>query len=188
MNPPVLTTERLRLVPFRECDLPLLADLHSDPEVNRYLSPGPVPMSEAEVRRRLATYISDHQLHGISKWKLETLEGDFIGRAGFSYLDCPAGIEMGYSLKRAAWGQGYATEIAGGLVEWFFQNTVHDILTAYAFMEHKASQKVMLKCGFCHWRDMVKHGAPCSFYRICREDLRQANGISRTVLMPRRVD
>ncbi len=166
----VLATERLRLVPFEEIDFPLLADLHSDPEVNRYLSPGPEPMGEEEVRRRLEKYICDHRNSGISKWKLETLEGDFVGRAGFSLQDLPAGYELGYSLKRDFWGRGYATEIARALVDWFFEYRAEDVLTTYAVASHEASQRVMVKSGFCFWQDRVKDGVACRFYRIERQD------------------
>lgn len=79
LNTPILTTGRLRLLPFSEDDFPLLQDLHSDPEVNRYLSPGPAIMDPEEVRRRLANYVGDHRGTGMSKWKLETVEGAFIG-------------------------------------------------------------------------------------------------------------
>lgn len=168
MNTPILTTGRLRLSPFTEDDFPLLQDLHSDPEVNRYLSPGPAVMDPDEVRRRLANYVGDHRLTGISKWKLETVGGTFIGRAGFSLERDPEGHELGCSLKRSAWGQGYASEIAKALVAWFFDKTPHDHMFAYAIAEHEASQRVMRKAGLRFWLEMRKHGLPCRFYRITR--------------------
>ncbi len=170
MPTPVLTTARLRLSPFEEADFDLLFDLHSDPEVNRYLSPGPAPMDADEVRRRLGDYIGAHEQTGISKWKLETREGDFIGRAGFAWLTDPDGYELGYSLKRSAWGKGYASEIARGLIAWFFENMPDDYLLAFAVTEHKGSQAVMRKAGMKYWMDQEKVGHPCSFYRIERSD------------------
>jgi ribosomal-protein-alanine N-acetyltransferase len=168
LTKPVLETERLRLSPFAEDDFQKLLELHSDPEVNRYLSPGPAIMGPDEVRRRLTTYIGDHVHTGISKWKLETLDGELAGRAGFSWMSDPDGYELGYSLKRSVWGRGFATEIARALVTWFFDNTGEDHLLAYAVREHDASLKVMEKAGLSHWRDMEKHGLACRFYRISR--------------------
>ncbi|POF28678.1 RimJ/RimL family protein N-acetyltransferase [Roseibium marinum] len=127
-------------------------------------------MSEVEVCRRLNDYIGDHKRLGISKWKLETLEGEFAGRAGFSRLDDPDGFELSYSLKRKAWGNGYATEIACGLVAWFFRKTSEPYLMAYAVSEHGASQRVMIKAGLFYWYEMKKYGVPCRFYRIERKD------------------
>jgi RimJ/RimL family protein N-acetyltransferase len=174
LNTPILTTGRLRLLPFSEEDFPLLQDLHSDPEVNRYLSPGPAIMDPEEVRRRLANYVGDHRGSGISKWKLETVEGAFIGRAGFSFERNPEGYELGYSLKRSAWGKGYASEIARALVGWFFDTTQNDHMLAYAVAEHEASQRVMQKAGLRFWREIRKHGLHCRFYRITRRQYLQS--------------
>ncbi|WP_297589340.1 GNAT family N-acetyltransferase [Roseibium sp.] len=164
-------------MPFVEADFPLILDLHSDREVNRYLSPGPAPMAANEVRERLKTYIADHSLTGISKWKVETKEGLFVGRTGFSYLKDPDGYELGYSFRREVWGRGYATEIAKGLTRWYFERTEVDYLIAYALMEHKASLRVMQKAGFQHWQDREKHGCPCRFYRIFREEFERSQAI-----------
>jgi len=173
-------TARLRAFPFEETDFGLLADLHSDPEVNRYLSPGLAPMSEAEVRRRLTNYVEDHRRLGISKWKLATTDGMFVGRAGFSWQEDPEGFELGYSFKRDAWGRGYATEIASALVAWFFRNTSEPHLIAYAVSEHQASRNVMIKAGLRHWQDTEKHGVPCSFYRIGREEFQRSGAARQT--------
>jgi len=164
----ILTTGRLQVLPFTEDDYPLLLELHSDPEVNRFHSPGPAMMCPEEVRRRLSDYVGDHRALGISKWKLETHDGTFVGRAGFSWQSDPEGYEMGYSFRRGAWGMGYATEIARALVAWFFERTSEDQLLAYAAIEHVASLNVMRKAGMDFWLDMEKHGRPCRFYRITR--------------------
>ncbi len=169
----MLQTTRLRLLPFAKTDFHLLADLHSDPEVNRYLSPGPVPMASDEVAERLAKYVADHQATGFSKWKLETLDGVFIGRAGITPLSDPDGYELGYSLKREAWGRGFATEIAAGLVNWFFQHTSNDFLQAFAATENQGSLNVMQKAGMRFWLEREMHGMPCTFYRIEREDFQK---------------
>ena len=167
----ILTTERLRVEPFQETDFPLLLELHSDPEVNRYLSPGPAPMGEEEVERRLETYVKLHRESGLSKWKLLTRDGKFIGRAGLSWINAPDGFEVGYSLKQDEWGRGYATEIAKGLANWFFENTDNRFLIAFAHSRHLASLNVMKKAGFTYWFDMERDGVPCTFYRIERHEV-----------------
>ncbi|CTQ53008.1 anhydro-N-acetylmuramic acid kinase [Roseibium album] len=181
MSNVVLTTERLRLVPFAEEDYSLFLGLHSDPEVNRFLSPGPQSMSEMEARQKLSTYMDAHERNQISKWKLETVSGEFLGRAGFSWQQDPASFEMGYSLKRAAWGMGYATEIARGLVSWFFKTMPDDHLIAYSASEHKSSQNVMVKSGMKFWKEMEKHGVACRFFRITREEYLQDQILSAAV-------
>ncbi|MES0811173.1 GNAT family N-acetyltransferase [Roseibium sp. SCPC15] len=175
----LLKTARLQVLPFEDADFPLLLDLHSDPEVNRYHSPGPVPMAKEEARRRLNNYVQMHRQSGVSKWKLETLDGEFVGRAGFSWQQEPAGYELGYSLKRSAWGRGYATEIARELVRWFFEETDHDHLLAYAVSENLASLRVMQKAGMRLWLEMEKHDLPCTFYRVDRTEFENLSNQQR---------
>ena len=164
----ILKTERLCIAPFEETDFPLLFELHSDPEVNRYLAPGFAPMEREEVERRLSSYVQEHRRSGLSKWKVSTLDGEFIGRAGVSWMTDPDGYELGYSLKREAWGKGYASEIAKALTGWFFANTDNRYLIAFACSEHEKSLNVMQKSGFCFWCEREKLGVPCTFYRIER--------------------
>ena len=167
----ILTSERLRIVPFEEADFPLLLELHSDPQVNRYLSPGLMPMEASEVERRLQCYVLEHRRSGLSKWKVLTREGNFIGRAGVTRMTDPNGYELGYSLKCEEWGRGYATEIARALTGWYFENTGNRYLIAYAHSEHAKSLQVMRKAGFAFWFEKDKHGVPCTFYRIERHEV-----------------
>ncbi|WP_420333227.1 GNAT family N-acetyltransferase [Roseibium sp.] len=171
MSDIILETERLRLQPFVEADLPFLLEQHSDPEVNRYHSPGPRPMTTDEVKTRLFEFIERDDGSGFGRRKLTTHDGDYIGRAGIDWMSDPDGYELAYSLKRSAWGKGYASEIAGALTRWFFETTDNGFLIAYAHADHQASQHVMKKTGFRHWFDRDKHDVPCAFYRIERSDV-----------------
>lgn len=134
-------------------------------------------MDAGEVRRRLGKYVEDHRQFGISKWKLETLDGAFVGRAGFSWLSSPRGYELGYSLKRSQWGQGLATEIARALVGWFSGQRSEPHLLAYAVADHDASQHVMHKAGLGFWQERKKHGLSCRFYRVTRQAYLAQRGI-----------
>lgn len=165
---PVVQTDRLRLMPFSEEDLPALVALHADPEVNRFLAPGPVALQPGDVRDRLDRYLEDNQRHKITGWKLETLDGVLIGRAGFSKLKDPEGYELGYVLQRNAWGAGYATEIACALVAWFFEETAEPQLFATAEEAHDASIRVLQKAGLHLWQDREIDGVACRIFRVTR--------------------
>ncbi|MEL7528906.1 MAG: GNAT family N-acetyltransferase [Pseudomonadota bacterium] len=167
----ILETARLRLEPFVAADFPFLLEHHSDPEVNRYHSPGPRPMTSEEVNTRLFEFIERNDGSGFGRRKLSTHDGAYVGRAGIDWMNDPDGFELAYSLQRSAWGKGYASEIATALTRWFFEATDNAFLIAYAHAEHHASQHVMKKTGFKHWFDREKHDVPCSFYRIERGDL-----------------
>ena len=56
--------------------------------------------------------------------------------------------ELGYRLRRAAWGRGLATEGGRRLVRHAFEGVGLDGLTAHALAANRASRRVLEKCGF----------------------------------------
>ncbi len=57
-------------------------------------------------------------------------------------------IDIGYHIRPAHWGHGYATEAAHTIVGWCFQNLdLHRIL-ADCVDGNLASERMLLKCGF----------------------------------------
>ena len=113
-RPPILQSERLIFHPFTADDYALLADLHSDPEVQRTLGG---MWDDATIRARLDHFVQEQAERGHSKWKVFTREGDFIGRAGVSFFERTGELELGYTLARRFWGQGYASEAAAALLK-----------------------------------------------------------------------
>src|SRR5687767_15140042 len=119
-----LETERLVLRRFTEVDVDILIDLDSDPAVMRYLSGGP-PTPREEIERAFLPTILDHyrRFEGFGFWAaIETSTGAFVGWFHLrphrdDPLDHPEVVELGYRLKRSAWGKGYATEGSRALVD-----------------------------------------------------------------------
>jgi ribosomal-protein-alanine N-acetyltransferase len=56
-------------------------------------------------------------------------------------------IRIGYMLAETAWGQGYATELLKGFVDWCRAVDITSITGGVA-NDNVASQRVMEKCGF----------------------------------------
>jgi ribosomal-protein-alanine N-acetyltransferase len=57
-------------------------------------------------------------------------------------------IEVGYRLLPKFWGKGFATEGTRRLVKYGFADCELSRIVAITNPEHKASQAVLLKCGF----------------------------------------
>jgi RimJ/RimL family protein N-acetyltransferase len=105
-----LQTERLRLRMFRQEDLDAYAAICADPEVMRYLGEGK-PLTRAEAWRQIAMILGHWQLRGYGLWAVEErATGVLIGRIGFFEPEGWPGFELGWMLRRASWGQGYAVE------------------------------------------------------------------------------
>jgi len=128
----VVRTERLVLRRFTPDDADRLVELDSDPEVMRYLG-APPPRT---------AYLEDLPGRFVA---FEAATGAFVG--WFALKPTPRGLELGYRLKRAYWGQGYATEGSQALVDRAF--TKYDIERVYAetMAVNVRSRRVMEKVG-----------------------------------------
>lgn len=167
VDPPILTTERLVFRPFTHADYDLLAELHSDPQVQRYIGG---MWSAEEVQKRLDFYVGQQAELGWSKWKAYLRDGTFVGRAGVSMDKQTGEPELGYSFARQAWGQGLASETAFGVVDWMWANTDLPELTAFAVSDNLASRRVLEKVGMAFEGEADRHGDRCAYYRLKRPE------------------
>lgn len=106
-----LETDRLTLRMFRESDLDAYAAMCADPEVMEFLGPG--PMNRSEAWRNMAMVLGHWALRGFGMWAVEErASGELIGRVGCWRPEGWPGMEIGWTLRRASWGFGFATEAA----------------------------------------------------------------------------
>jgi len=107
---PEVLTPRLRLRALSLADLDAYAAICADEEVMRYIGTGG-PVGRDVAWRHLAMFNGQWTLAGHGMWALERRDdGAFIGRVGFFNPVGWPGCELGWTLSRAAWGQGYALE------------------------------------------------------------------------------
>lgn len=142
----IFETPRLVAAMWDDGDADLILDLHSTIETTRYMSGG-APWSREKCEERLATYLAEQARDGTTKYKIVSREdGRFIGRAGVSIYHTGE-YEMGYAFYAREWGKGYATEIAGGLADWFFANGFAPHFVAFTHPDNLASQHILKKIG-----------------------------------------
>ncbi len=116
MIPPTLTTERLELRPFRNEDLDTWAAIVGDPETARYI--GGV-QTRIDAWLRMAAYHGHWVLRGFGQWAVVLRESDrFLGRAGLWNPEGWPELEVGWTIDRSQWGNGYATEAGRAAIEW----------------------------------------------------------------------
>jgi RimJ/RimL family protein N-acetyltransferase len=149
-------TERLTLRRFTPDDVENLVDLDADPEVMRYINGGRATPREEIEREELPAFLAYYaRSDGYGFWAaVEKATGDFIGwfhlrpRADEA-ADEP---ELGYRLRRSAWGKGYATEGSRALIEKAFTDLGAERVWAETMVVNTASHRVMEKAGLKYVR------------------------------------
>jgi RimJ/RimL family protein N-acetyltransferase len=165
---PTLTTERLILRAFRDDDLDAYAEICADPEVMRYLGDGKT-LSRAEAWRQMAFIVGHWQLRGFGLWALEETEsGRFIGRAGLLQPEGWPGFEVGWTLGRASWGKGYATEAAREALRYAFEVLDRDHVISLIRPDNHPSIRVAERLGEQLEGEVEFFGGPTLIYGLHR--------------------
>lgn len=194
---PVLVTERLVLRQFSGADAGQLLALDGDPAVMRFLDRQTRTLAEIEsevLPRFLASY---RRYRDFGFWAADTRhDGEFIGWLGLRpvmpadmaivhWRDAPPDamvVELGYRLRRSAWGRGYATEGARALIGRAFSSPGVEEIVATTMAVNARSRRVLDKAGLRYdrtvhvdWPDPLEgteHGEV--EYRLHRTDWAKA--------------
>lgn len=147
-----LETERLTLRRFTSDDADLLIELDSDAAVMRYLTGGHPTAPDIVREQHLPNVIA-----GYERWRgdlglfaaYEKDGGAFIG--WFCLRPEPQGpldeAELGYRLRQAAWGKGYATEVSRALLGRAFTRLGIRMVWAETMAVNHGSRNIMEKLG-----------------------------------------
>lgn len=143
---PVLETERLILRAFCEDDLTAWAAVMGDPDVARYVAPA--PMTREESWRSMAGSLGHWLLRGYGTWAVERKsDGAMMGRVGMINPEGWPGLEIGWTLGKRYWGQGYATEAAAVAMRYAFLTQPAAKLISCIDPDNVASQAVARRIG-----------------------------------------
>jgi RimJ/RimL family protein N-acetyltransferase len=142
----LVETERMTLRPLAFDDVDTLVALDSDPEVMRYITGGrPTPREQVieTVRRRMGR-----------RWMAtDRATAEFVGWFGLvPSATTVAEYEVGYRLRRAAWGQGLATEGTLALIDVAFGELGARRIWAETMAVNARSRAVMERCGLRYAR------------------------------------
>ena len=150
-----METERLELRLLSEDDLDAWADFLGDAQATRLLhTPDPVTDPErvhAGLRRWVAMTEGPIGMYAL----VERESGETVGFVGFVRRDLDWGdeIELGWLIRRAHWGLGYATEAAHAL-----RPLVPGRIVSMIRVENEASANVACKLGMGIERELDYYG------------------------------
>lgn len=158
-----IETKRLLLRPLTRSDIDEFVRVHEHPEVTRFI--WPVNRAEAERRLELIEREWLEREHGMFA-VLDREDGRFLGRVGLKHWPQFGETEIGWVIRREAWGHGYATEAARACVEWGLATLEVPYLTAMIHRDNGASVAVARHLGMSPLRNDVLHGDPVVVYAL----------------------
>jgi RimJ/RimL family protein N-acetyltransferase len=152
--------------------------MNADPEVMRYF---PALVSAELTNAGVDVWCQQFAEKGWSNWAVELQDtGEFIGFIGLSVprrqLPFSPCVEIGWRLKRSAWGQGYATEGAKACLRVGFDQLGLDEIVSFTTLTNLPSVAVMKRIGMSDVQADFEHPAvpegsplrPHCLYKITR--------------------
>ena len=140
-----LRTGRLVLRRYRPEDAAALyRNLGSDPAMYQYSGWNPyatLEMAQETVNRFIESYRDEHTY----SWVIDVDDVIFGTIGAYDYEDDR--IEVGFSIIRACWGRGYATEALKAVLEYLKENEGISCVTAWCAAENVGSRRVLEKSG-----------------------------------------
>lgn len=169
---PTFETDRLILWPRTMDDLEACVTMDTNPEVMRYI---PAAWDSPEGHRAfLRERISRAYPPELGYWSIFPKDdpADFLGWVHLLPVEGDAQTtEIGWRLKRLAWGKGYATEAAQTILAHAFETVGSMRVIAETHASNVRSKNMMQRLGLTHIADFMYGGnLPSSAYEITKEN------------------
>ena len=169
-------TARLVLTPVGSEDVDDLLLLYGDPEVVFWTGPWTAADVEAWAAEMAARWASD----GVGKWLArDWSDGSLVGRGGFTRIDLDGQtvLELGWAVRDALTGRGYATELGRAALGWAAEHQPGLPVVAFTEVHNRASRAVMERLGLrfvgiirrpglVEGQTVVQPDAPFALYRL----------------------
>jgi RimJ/RimL family protein N-acetyltransferase len=147
----VLETERLTLRRPTLADAKAIASLANDRRIAENTRRLPHPYSQEHAVEFVRTTADDRR---DTAFLIEHNHAP-IGMVGINWHE-PNAPELGYWLGFEHWGQGFGTEAARAVIDFFFEEFDLDHLCSGARVANPASRNILEKCGF-QWSGVELH-------------------------------
>lgn len=165
-----LETERLIMRLPEAADVAVLEEMHTDPEVMRYLIVIGKAAGIQAAWRTVALLVGHWHLVGYGPWVvLEKGTGQVVGRVGLWNPPGWPGLEVNWMIRRSCWGRGFATEAASAAVQYGFETVGADHLISVIRPDNARALRVAAKIGEVFERTDQIDGVEHHVYGIGRQ-------------------
>ena len=179
-----LTTKRLTLRPISQNDVGLVVEMYTDERVMKYARGR---NSKDKIIEEMGMHIRRGGNGCLGKWCIsDRITGESLGTIALLPLPTDRDdtdwdqliegkfpkddIEIGYFLRRVAWGRGYATEAAQEILRFVFENAPFEKIVAVIDPRNNNSRRVLQKVGFESTGVRLAYGEDLPGFQIIREN------------------
>ena len=163
---PRIATARLMLREFRLSDFDAYAENLADPVATEHLS-GIADRRTAW--RSFAAGAGFWMLHGAGWWGVElTGTGELVGTVGAFFRETSPELELGWTVYRRFWRQGFASEAAAAALAYGFEKHKPRRVIAHISAANAASVGVSQKIGMHYETDVDFYGGLVGRYAVER--------------------
>ena len=165
----IFETKRLFVTKWQTGELKPLYELFNDEAIKEFILP---ELTIEETTHILEKQLNDYAVHfPFGRYFIvEKSSGEFIGLLLFKETKNSAGVEIGYSLKKKYWNNGYATETVKQSMHWLFTHKRFTSIYAVTETNNTNSQHVLLKCGFAQEENFIQDGKEMSLFEYLVPD------------------
>lgn len=145
----IFKSKRLGFRNWKKEDLINFAAINSDTDVMRHF---PKPLTQNETADFIVRLQNHYEKNGYNYFATEILAtGELIGFIGLAFQEYVSELtpatDIGWRLKKTAWGKGYATEGAKRCLEYAFNELGLKRIVTTCTIENEKSENVMRKIG-----------------------------------------
>ena len=145
----IFRSDRLGFRNWTNEDLTDFAQINANLEVMEHF---PKPLTEQETANFIERLQNHYKKNGYNYFATEVIEsGELIGFVGLAYQDYETGFnpatDIGWRLKKTAWGKGFATEGAKRCLEYAFEDLKIERVISTCTVKNTKSESVMKKIG-----------------------------------------
>lgn len=153
----ILETDRTIIREFTIEDTNQAIEFYSDVDVMRFVGNGK-GFSLEETEEFIIKMVDRYEEHGFSFWAVVSKRcNKLIGHCGLMLNRTTGIVEIGYTIAKQYWRQGYALETSRAVLSYGFNTLNLNEIVAFTKKINTPSQGMMKRLGMKFWKNYSKN-------------------------------